>query len=317
MGRVRSYKKIKACDPFAKRSKREVDTVHDEPPEIYEEKARRDAKRKERPWDTDDAKERELQREARRVLRETERTKHVSSQKKIEGKRDDESMRDFKVRIRQETRMTLKEAVTNNSATSIKRKERLKDRKLKREGKPARVARVDEEEGFSSAANGRLRASDMGGRDDFARPEVVRFGDRSERPPDLKNLVKFAEKPMRKQQEQRRLQPAAPSAQSSSSASSSYSSASATSSSAFPPPKRKKTPIAEVAGMDGDALHAPSAVGRGAAGALGGIIHAGDGSGKTSASFAEMAALRERVQQAYKKVQQKRREAHDGRGGGY
>ena len=38
MGRVRKYKKFKACDPFSKRGKAEVDIIHDEPPEIHEDK---------------------------------------------------------------------------------------------------------------------------------------------------------------------------------------------------------------------------------------------------------------------------------------
>lgn len=38
MGRVRKYKKFKACDPFSKKGRAEVDTIHDEPPDIHEEK---------------------------------------------------------------------------------------------------------------------------------------------------------------------------------------------------------------------------------------------------------------------------------------
>ena len=38
MGRVRRYKKIKAIDPYAKKQKAEIDTVHDEPPEEYQER---------------------------------------------------------------------------------------------------------------------------------------------------------------------------------------------------------------------------------------------------------------------------------------
>lgn len=32
MGRVRRYKKIKSIDPFSKKKKEEIDTIHDEPP---------------------------------------------------------------------------------------------------------------------------------------------------------------------------------------------------------------------------------------------------------------------------------------------
>jgi hypothetical protein len=38
MGRVRRYKKYKACDPYAKKQKSEIDLVHDQPPEIHEQK---------------------------------------------------------------------------------------------------------------------------------------------------------------------------------------------------------------------------------------------------------------------------------------
>jgi hypothetical protein len=55
--------------------------------------------------------------------------------KKIEDKRDDETQREFKMRLRQETRETLRDEFKKSSSTAIKRKERLKIRKLKREGK--------------------------------------------------------------------------------------------------------------------------------------------------------------------------------------
>ena len=39
MGRVRRYKKVKAIDPFAKRvNKRDLDTIHDEPPQLFAER---------------------------------------------------------------------------------------------------------------------------------------------------------------------------------------------------------------------------------------------------------------------------------------
>ena len=302
MGRVRSYKKIKACDPFSKRNKREVDTVHDEPPEIHEDKALRQEKRKIRSWETADDGERELQREARRVLRETERSKHATSQK-VEGKREDESMRDFKTRIRQETRLALVDALKSKSATSAKRKERLKDRKLKRQGKPAREAREDLEEGFSSSADGRLRASDLGGSDEFAGAEVRRFGDRSERPPDLKGLLKFTEKPMmQKQQQQQQQQQRAPAA-----TARRRDAGGGGSTSSAPPLAKKKTHISDVLGMDGDA--GEGLMSASSFGSRGGLIHAGDGSGKSSATASEMEMLRTRVQEAYKKVQEKRKAA--------
>lgn len=41
MGRVRRYKKFKACDPFSKKSSAPIDTVHDEPPEMFEQRSKR------------------------------------------------------------------------------------------------------------------------------------------------------------------------------------------------------------------------------------------------------------------------------------
>ncbi len=40
MGRVSRYKKIKSCDPFAKRLQKveKVDTIHDQPPDEFHEK---------------------------------------------------------------------------------------------------------------------------------------------------------------------------------------------------------------------------------------------------------------------------------------
>jgi len=45
MGRVRRYKKFKACDPFSKKSSAPIDTVHDEPPEMFEQRTKRKEKR--------------------------------------------------------------------------------------------------------------------------------------------------------------------------------------------------------------------------------------------------------------------------------
>jgi len=186
MGRVRSYKKIKACDPFSKKGKREVDLVHDEPPDVFEERVRRDMKRKERSWDDENERELRLQREAKRMLAIDESKKKMA-EKKIEGKREEESMKEFKMRIRQETRVALRDELKGMTATSKKRKERLKERKLKRKGLTGKVSVEDEEEeGFSSSKDGRLRPSDLGGAEDFAKPEAQRFGERVDRPPMLK-----------------------------------------------------------------------------------------------------------------------------------
>jgi len=195
MGRVRSYKKIKACDPFSKRGKKEADTVHDEPPDLYEERVKKDLKRKERAWDDENERELRLQREAKRMLAIEEEKKKVV-EKKIEGKKEGESMKEFKMRIRQETRTTLRDELKGMSATSKRRKERLRERKMKRKGiaTSKKGEGDEEEEGFSSAPDGRLRSSDLGGADEFAKPEVFKFGERVDRPPVFKKATMVVQK---------------------------------------------------------------------------------------------------------------------------
>ena len=55
-------------------------------------------------WEDPDLKERLLQREALRVLRNEKQLIGNSKEKKIESKREDETMKEFKQRIKQETR---------------------------------------------------------------------------------------------------------------------------------------------------------------------------------------------------------------------
>ena len=55
-------------------------------------------------WEDPDHKERLLQREALRVLRNEKQLIGNSKEKKIESKREDETMKEFKQRIKQETR---------------------------------------------------------------------------------------------------------------------------------------------------------------------------------------------------------------------
>jgi len=289
MGRVRSYKKIKSCDPFSKKKKSVADDVHDEPPDHFDDRVRRDVARKDRLWQDDNSRELMLQREAVRNLKETERQK-MSTDRKIEGKKEDESMKEFKTRIRQETRNTLRDELKNMTSTAKKRKERLKERKLKRKGMPGKVTRVDVEEGFSSASDGRLRHSDLGGSDEFAKAEPVKFGERSERPPDLKGLLKFTEKPMRLkvQQQQQPLRVPRSSA--------------GESEDREPAKKKKRVSVTDIAdGEDGLGMQQRKVAD--------GIIHAGNGTGKSSATVAEMELLRKRVQGAYKLLQEKRRAA--------
>jgi len=103
MGRVKRYKKFKSCDPFARkvRNGKDEDVSFDEPPQIFEEKKMKSEKRKERDWDDPDLQEKLIQQEAFRVISSRE---NKGKSKKLESKRDDESMRQFKTRIRQETR---------------------------------------------------------------------------------------------------------------------------------------------------------------------------------------------------------------------
>ena len=108
MGRVKRYKKFKACDPFAKRTKAEVDTVHDEPPELFEQRTKRTVKRgksNDENMNEEDMYEMYLQREAKRAKKEEDAEKLKPKVNKIESKRVDESSKDFKNRIRQETRV--------------------------------------------------------------------------------------------------------------------------------------------------------------------------------------------------------------------
>jgi hypothetical protein len=67
MGRVRRYKKFKACDPFSKRKITEVDNVHDEPPNLFEERIRKDRKRKDLELNDEDLYEVYLRSEAKKI----------------------------------------------------------------------------------------------------------------------------------------------------------------------------------------------------------------------------------------------------------
>lgn len=79
MGRVRRYKKFKACDPFSKRGKTEVDTIHDEPPSQFEQRARRSGKRGEGGGDdTEDEYEKFLRREAKELAK-TQASREVNA----------------------------------------------------------------------------------------------------------------------------------------------------------------------------------------------------------------------------------------------
>ena len=109
MGRVRRYKKFKACDPFSKRNGTKIDTVHDEPPEMFEERTKRKEKKRTRVTDLgleneDDEYEKYLRLEMLKSSKSNDKSLNKPI-RKIEGKRDNESSKEFKQRIRQETRI--------------------------------------------------------------------------------------------------------------------------------------------------------------------------------------------------------------------
>jgi len=288
MGRVRKYKKYKSCDPYAKKKKATVDDRVDEPPDLFEAREHADRKRKERRFDDENVRELLLQREAVRSLKEEEKKK-AANDRKIEGKKESESMKDFKTRVRQETRKTLQEELKNMTSTAKKRKERLKERKAKRKGLPGKVNREEIEEGFSCSADGRLRPSDLGGNDEFAKAPVFKFGERADRPPDFKGLLKFTEKPMRLKQQQEEENRATKKKRDDGGRQDESSQK-----------KHKKISVTDIAnGDDGLGFNVRKVAD--------GIIHAGNGTGRTSASVEEMEVLRQRVQAAYRAVQEKRR----------
>ena len=191
MGRVRRYKKFKACDPFSKQSRSTVsadDANHDEPPTIFHDAVRKADKRRLMKFQDEDRLERELQREALRSIEENE-AKGNPNKKKLEGRKEDETMKQFKRRIRQDTRTALRDELKNLTSTSKKNKEYLKTKRYKKKG----IDRYDIndeliEEGFSSRDDGVLRKSDIGGEESFPQAEILKFGDRMDRPPDFRGL---------------------------------------------------------------------------------------------------------------------------------
>jgi len=191
MGRVRKYKKLKAVDPASKRLSSVVDTTRDEPPELHTERVKKSLQKLNSQWMDDDKRERQLQKEALRVLRQEEAEKRNGRVKKVEGKREDENMKEFKERVRQETRATLAAEMNKMTKTAKKKKAFLAAKKLekktgvKRQKGAAQGADDEEEEGFSHRGDGYLRASDRGGGDTFRTEDHVNFGERVERPPEI------------------------------------------------------------------------------------------------------------------------------------
>lgn len=209
MGRVKRYKKFKACDPFSKQfNRREIDNIHDEPPNVFEDKIEKIEKKAKRLENNE-------MYQIRKFSKQTDHTASSSSSssssvtsikeemKKIEGKREDETMKTFKKRLRQETRETLRDEIKGLTSTAQKKKLRLKERKLQRKkgkvpehldtnGKQKKGDRDEDEtldREFGASETGQLRASDLDGAQmTFAQNDAdeVKFGERVEAPPDLR-----------------------------------------------------------------------------------------------------------------------------------
>ena len=196
MGRVRRYKKFKACDPFSKQAKTTVsaaDLDHDEPPDIYEDSVKKAHKKRMQRFRDEDLMERQLQKEALREEREElnkkPSEKNKANSKKLEGRKEGETMKQFKTRIRLDTRTALRDELKGLTKTSKKNKDFLLTKKYKKKG----VERFDIneeliEDGFSSRDDGRLRQSDLGGSDEFEAAESLAFGARMDRPPEFRGV---------------------------------------------------------------------------------------------------------------------------------
>ncbi|CAN0038221.1 unnamed protein product [Discosporangium mesarthrocarpum] len=147
MGRVRRYKKIKSIDPFSKqKAKKNNDLDRNLPPDVKNHQAQRlheDGLRKKKfkrqlpKWVQEEVKATAKSVRAERDDISMGRIAAPNSQAKdkvvIEGKRPDESLRQFNNRVRGETTMLLKEEHRQNSSTNKRRKRFLQDRKQKQE----------------------------------------------------------------------------------------------------------------------------------------------------------------------------------------
>lgn len=109
----------------------------------------------------------------------------VKPAEKIQGKKDDESMKTFLTRVRNDTRVALNEELKGLTNTSKKRKERLKERKKKRKGNAEPLIDEDHMQ-FGSASNGRIRPSDTGDAMEFRTADAAVFGQTPLAPPVLR-----------------------------------------------------------------------------------------------------------------------------------
>jgi hypothetical protein len=300
MGRVRRYKKVKSVENWESRPS--TSDKHDQPPSIWEGEQRRSAKRVNKAFDDDKTFERMLQHEARRQIK-VEEEKGASSTsgigtarvKSIEGKKEDETMKEFKNRIRQETSKTLREEIGKLKASSKKSKQYLVDKKNKKKGKvTVDVDKEEYDEGFSARDDGVLRASDLGGADDWEKSDRVMFGERVDRPPEFLKVAPLKLKgdgPMK----------VAKHAPGKHNRNNSAGTMEESNHSNKKPKKEKKRNIADVVesttdegfnGGDADAVFFKSGK---------------TGVGGAKASAAELEALREKVQNAYRAIRDKKR----------
>eukprot|EP00904_Undaria_pinnatifida_P007774 jgi/Undpi1/4126/HiC_scaffold_16.g07493.m1 len=189
MGRVKKYKKVKAMDPFAKGGgggkmgrKRGDDLDRNLPPDVKNHQAQRlnnleggTSKKKNRrrlpQWAHDELKE-----TSKRVREEHAdpgaTARRVEPQRPtIEGKREDESMRQFNKRVREGTAQLLRDEFKEHSSTNKRRKKYLDDKKrknkLKKDGlwdEVQRRERIDEDDGENDGEAGGGGAGKGGGK---------------------------------------------------------------------------------------------------------------------------------------------------------
>ena len=195
MGRVRKYKKVKNVNNLGRTAKSEK---HDQPPSVWESERRKSIKRYHKAFDDENAFERMLQHEARCQIQVHEES-HANSAsakgtkkiKTVEGRKEDETMKQFKNRIREETSKTLRDEISKLTSTSKKGKQYLIEKKRKKSGRDSvSVSQGDYyEEGFSSRQDGYLRHSDLGGSDEFEKAPTIQFGERVDQPPEFNKVA--------------------------------------------------------------------------------------------------------------------------------
>lgn len=196
MGRVSKYKNIKACDPFSKK-KTPGDTTRDEAPDIFDRRTSNNWEKKRSRYEDETYKEKQIQNEALRMLRGAELVKNNRKDtKKVDPKKESETMKEFKDRVRRETRTTLNEELPKLTVSAKRRKLKLiersnkKKQKIYRKNHPNELEEDDEVLEFNMAENGHLRPSDLGASSSFKKGEAVQFGTVSDRPPDLSSFSK-------------------------------------------------------------------------------------------------------------------------------